>query len=93
MFCFSEEIWCNANQTIRRSWTDDTALSSSKVLAGKGSRLIIICHAGFIIDHQLVCRRFSHTTRKCTDKNLLNGLPPILCRLPEPSIIIIENAP
>lgn len=44
---FLDETWLNANHNVSRSWTDDTAASTSTVPVGKGSRLII-CHAGTI---------------------------------------------
>lgn len=42
---FTDETWLNANHSISKGWTDDTAASTSAVPMGKGERLII-CHAG-----------------------------------------------
>lgn len=42
---FLDETWLNANHTVGKCWTDDTAQSCTKVPEGKGERLII-CHAG-----------------------------------------------
>lgn len=42
---FLDETWLNANHTVKKTWNDDTAQSSTKVPEGKGERLII-CHAG-----------------------------------------------
>ncbi|GBP32388.1 hypothetical protein EVAR_81195_1 [Eumeta japonica] len=41
------ETWLNANHTLSKTWTDNTAGSTSAVPMGKGERLII-CHAGTV---------------------------------------------
>ncbi|KOB69937.1 Uncharacterized protein OBRU01_13237, partial [Operophtera brumata] len=64
---FIDEIWLNANHTVSRTWTDDTAASTSKVPSGKVARLNI-CHAtsasqGFIPDCLLAFASKTTTTK------------------------------
>ncbi|GBP78315.1 hypothetical protein EVAR_52370_1 [Eumeta japonica] len=44
---FTNETWLNANHTLSKTWTDNTAGSTSALPMGKGERLII-CHAGTV---------------------------------------------
>ncbi|GBP16350.1 hypothetical protein EVAR_9941_1 [Eumeta japonica] len=44
---FIDETWLNANHTLLKTWTDNTAGSTSAVPMGKGEQ-IVICHAGTV---------------------------------------------
>lgn len=95
---FLDETWLNANHTVGRSWNDDTAASTSKVPVGKGSRLII-CHAGTIngfVEGSLMAFASKTTGDYHEDMNgekFTEWFTSMLCSLPEPSIIIMDNAP
>ncbi|XP_026333416.1 uncharacterized protein LOC113240350 [Hyposmocoma kahamanoa] len=93
---FLNQTWLNANHTVDCSWTDDAAASTSKVV-GKGSRLII-CHAGTIngfVKGSLMAFA-SKTTgdyhEEMHGEKFTEWFTSMLCSLPEPSIIIMDNA-
>lgn len=95
---FLDETWLNANHTVGRSWTDDTAASASKVPSGKGARLII-CHAGNacgFIDNCLLAFA-SKTTgdyhEEMDGEKFTQWFTNMLTSLSEPSVIIMDNAP
>ncbi|KAL0830174.1 hypothetical protein ABMA28_003631 [Loxostege sticticalis] len=81
---FLDETWLNANHTLSRTWTDNTRASSSKAPMGKGSRLII-CHAGSAV------KKHHEEMNAAVFKDWFTTQ--LLPSLPEPSIIIMDNAP
>lgn len=95
---FTDETWLNANHTVSRSWTDDTAASTSAVPMGKGERLII-CHAGtakgFVQDALLAFK--SHKSgdyhEEMNAEVYEEWFKNMLLSLEEPSTIFIDNAP
>ncbi|CAK1594607.1 unnamed protein product [Parnassius mnemosyne] len=96
---FVDETWLNANHTVSRSWTDETKASTSKVPIGKGSRLII-CHAGsagsgFFENGVLAfaSKSTSDYHEEMDTDTFTNWFEnQLLPSLPEPSIIIMDNA-
>ncbi|CAH2088626.1 unnamed protein product [Euphydryas editha] len=50
---FTNETWLNVNHTISKSWTDETAASTSSVPIGKGEHLII-CHTGTTVTYSFI---------------------------------------
>lgn len=95
---FLDETWLNANHTVSRSWTDDTAASTSKVPTGKGARLII-CHAGNargFIDNSLLAFASKTTGDYHEDmdgEKFTQWFTNMLTSLSEPSVIVMDNAP
>lgn len=96
-FIFTDETWLNANHTVSKNWTDDTAASTSSVPMGKGERLII-CHAGstcgFVSD-ALLAFKSKQTVDYHEEMNaeIYEGwFKEMLQSLEEPSIIIMDNA-
>lgn len=96
---FIDETWLNANHTVSRTWTDGTKASTSKVPIGKGSRLII-CHAGSagvgFIENGLLAFASKNTSDYHEEMNADTFKSwfqdKLLPSLPEPSIIIMDNA-
>lgn len=95
---FTDETWLNANHTVSRSWTDDTAASTSAVPIGKGERLII-CHAGtakgFVKDVMLTfkSKKSGDYHEEMNAEVYEEWFKNMLLSLEEPSIIFIDNAP
>ncbi|CAH2097945.1 unnamed protein product [Euphydryas editha] len=95
---FTDETWLNANHSISKSWTDDTAASTSAVPIGKGERLII-CHAGtakgFVADALLAfkSKKSGDYHEEMNAEIYENWFREMLMLLEEPSIIFIDNAP
>lgn len=94
---FTDETWLNANHTVSKNWTDDTAASTSSVPMGKGERLII-CHAGstkgFVSD-ALLAFKSKKTVDYHEEMNaeIYEGwFKEMVQSLEEPSIIIMDNA-
>lgn len=91
---FIDETWLNANHTVSRSWTDDTQASTSKVLMGKGARLII-CHAGsakyaLLAFQSKTTNDYHEEMNATTFKEWFQNA--LLPSLPEPSVIFMDNA-
>ncbi|XP_026736471.1 uncharacterized protein LOC113506119 [Trichoplusia ni] len=95
---FLDETWLNANHTVAKSWTDDTAQSSTKVPEGKGERLII-CHAGTasgFVPNCLLAFKSKKTTEYHEEMNyekIKDWFIGLLNNLKEPMTIIMDNAP
>lgn len=96
---FVDETWLNANHTVSRTWTDDTAASTSKVPSGKGARLII-CHAGSasqgLIPDCLLAFASKSTGDYHEEMNFdvfKEWFVKLLLSLENPSKIIMDNAP
>ncbi|XP_026724790.1 uncharacterized protein LOC113491818 [Trichoplusia ni] len=95
---FLDETWLNANHTVAKSWTDDTAQSSTKVPEGKGERLII-CHAGTasgFVPNCLLAFKSKKTTEYHEEMNyekFKDWFIGLLNNLKEPMTIIMDNAP
>lgn len=95
---FLDETWLNANHTVGKIWTDDTAHSSTKVPAGKGERLIIL-HAGSsqgFIPNCLLSFKSKKTNEYHEEMNFekfKEWFTVLLQNLEEPSVIIMDNAP
>ncbi|KAL0868290.1 hypothetical protein ABMA27_007820 [Loxostege sticticalis] len=95
---FLDETWLNANHTVGKCWTDDTAQSCTKVPEGKGERLII-CHAGtaggFVPNCLLAFNRVKKTTEYHEEMNyekFKDWFIGLLNNLKEPMTIIMDNA-
>lgn len=95
---FLDETWLNANHTVGKSWTDDTAQSCTKVPEGKGERLII-CHAGTasgFVPNCLLAFKSKKTTEYHEEMNYEKfkvWFIGLLENLKEPMTIIMDNAP
>ncbi|GBP44049.1 hypothetical protein EVAR_85203_1 [Eumeta japonica] len=95
---FLDETWLNANHTVGKSWTDDTAQSCTKVPEGKGERLII-CHAGTasgFVPNCLLAFKSKKTTEYHEEMNyekFKDWFIGLLNNLKEPMTIIMDNAP
>lgn len=94
---FLDETWLNANHTVGKMWTDDTAHASTKVPEGKGERLII-CHAGTakgFISNTLLAFKSKKTNEYHEEMNsdkFEGWFVTLLDNLKEPSMIIMDNA-
>lgn len=94
---FLDETWLNANHTLSKMWTDDTAHASTSVPQGKGERLII-CHAGNLkgfIPNALLAFKSNKTGDYHEEMNaekFEEWFIGLLDKLQEPSIIIMDNA-
>lgn len=94
---FLDETWLNANHTVGKSWTDDTAQSCPKPPEGKGERLII-CHAGTangFVPNCLLAFKSKKTTEYHEEMNyekFRNWFIDLLDNLKEPMTIIMDNA-
>ncbi|CAH4019877.1 unnamed protein product [Pieris brassicae] len=95
---FTDKTWLNANHTVTKTWTDDTAGSTSAVPIGKGERLII-CHAGtlkgFVPDALLAFKsqKTGDYHEEMNSEVYEKWFREMLTSLEEPSIIFINNAP
>lgn len=96
---FIDETWLNANHTVARTWTDDTAASTSKVPSGKGARLII-CHAGSASQGFIPDCLLAFASKTTTDYHeemnfdvFKKWFEKLLVSLENPSKIIMDNAP
>lgn len=95
---FLDETWLNANHTVGKCWTDDTAHASTKVPEGKGERLII-CHAGTangFVPNSLLAFKSKKTTEYHEEMNyekFKEWFTGMLDNLSEPMTIIMDNAP
>lgn len=95
---FLDETWLNANHTVGKCWTDDTAQSCTKVPEGKGERLII-CHAGTaggFVPNCLLAFKSKKTTEYHEEMNyekFKDWFIGLLNNLKEPMTIIMDNAP
>jgi transposase len=95
---FLDETWLNANHTVGKCWTDNTAKSSTKVPEGKGERLII-CHAGTasgFVPNCLLAFKSKKTNEYHEEMNFekfRDWFIGLLDNLQEPTVIIMDNAP
>lgn len=95
---FLDETWLNANHTVSKAWTDDTAQSTTKVPEGKGQRLIIT-HAGTssgFVPNCLLAFKSTKTTEYHEEMNFekfKEWFLQLLDNLKEPHYIIMDNAP
>lgn len=95
---FIDETWLNANHTVGKIWTDDTAHCSTKPPSGKGQRLII-CHAGSskgFVSNCLLAFKSTKTGdyhEEMDFKKFKEWFVILLQNLQEPSTIIMDNAP
>lgn len=94
---FLDETWLNANHTVSRSWTDDTAESTTKVPEGKGQRLIIT-HAGTssgFVPNCLLAFKSVKTTEYHEEmdfERFKKWFLTLLENLKEPHTIVMDNA-
>lgn len=94
---FTDETWLNANHTVSKNWTDDTAASTSSVPMGKGERLII-CHAGSMkgfMPDALLAFKSKKTVEYHEEMNsevYESWFKEMVQSLEEPSVIIMDNA-
>lgn len=94
---YLDETWLNANHTVGKAWTDDTAKSSTKTPEGKGQRLII-CHAGTatgFVPNCLWAFKSVKTTEYHEEMNFENfktWFIKLLENLNEPHYILMDNA-
>lgn len=92
---FLDETW-NANHTVSKSWTDDTAQSCNKVPQCRRERLII-CHAGSasgFVPNSLLLFMYKNTEYHAEMKyeKFKDYFIGLLNHLKEPITIIIDNA-
>lgn len=94
---FTDETWLNANHTVSKTWTDNTASSSTAVPMGKGER-IIICHAGtakgFVQDAMLAfkSKKTGDYHEEMNSEVYEKWFREMLLSLEQPSTIFIDNA-
>lgn len=99
---YLNETWVNQNHSRGQIWQNAQNTEGLKVLTGKGSRLLILCHAGsskfcFVNGSKLVLRCKSNAVQpdyhtQMNDPIFKKWFIDMLNNLEEPCIIVMDNA-